>query len=396
MSPANSALSSGEPDTLSSHSISRRLWIGSSLAVLAGTAIDVGGAGGCTPTAPAATPVPTVPKAVLIRLGLNENPFGPSPSAIRAIEGQLATLSRYTGDEAAALAQQVAAIEQVPTEQVVLGEVLEPLGAYLVQEDGARKEIVYSTPGYTALADAAQSAGGAGVGVPLDARLENDLAALREHVGASTRALFVVNPHNPSGTVSDAAVFHEFVSEMARRTLVIVDEAYLEFLDDFAVRSSVRHAREGENVAVFRTLSKIHGLAGLPFGYAVLPRRLAEELRRRGVGNTRSLDRLAVAAASASLRDTSFVASVRSKVAIERARWAAILDALGVRRTEARGNFVFFETRRPHADIAAAMRSRGVDIGRPFPPLEQWARVSIGLPDENAYAQAALREVLRA
>jgi histidinol-phosphate aminotransferase len=325
---------------------------------------------------------------------LNENPLGPSPAVIRAIEGQLGALSRYTADEAAALAQQIAAIEQVPTEQIVLGEVLEPLGAYLVQDDGARKEIVYSTPGYTALADAAKAAGGAGVGVPLDARLENDLANLRERVGASTRALFVVNPHNPSGTVSDAAVFHEFVSDTARRTLVIVDEAYLEFLDDFAVRSSVRHAREGENVAVFRTLSKIHGLAGLPFGYAVLPRRLAEELQRRGVGNPRSLDRLAVAAASASLRDTSFVASVRSRVAIERARWSVILDALGVRRAEARGNFVFFETRRPHTEIAAAMRSRGVDIGRSFPPLDQWARVSIGLPEENAYAQAALREVL--
>jgi histidinol-phosphate aminotransferase len=327
---------------------------------------------------------------------LNENPFGPSPAAIRAIEGQLGTLSRYTGDEAAALAQQIAAMEQVPTEQIVLGEVLEPLGAHLVQEDSARKEIIYSTPGYTALADAAQAAGGAGVAIPLDARLENDLTALRERVGASTRALFIVNPHNPSGTVSDTAVFHEFVRETARRTLVIVDEAYLEFLDDFAARTSVSHARAGENVAVFRTFSKIHGLAALPFGYAVLPRPLAEELRRRGVGHPRSLDRLAVAAASASLRDTSFVASVRGKVAVERARWSATLDALGVRRTEARGNFVFFETRRPHDQIAAAMRSRGVDIGRSFPPLEQWARLSIGLPEENAYAQTALREVLRA
>jgi histidinol-phosphate aminotransferase len=330
MSLANSALSSGDLDTLSTPSISRRLWIGSSLAALAGMAVDVGAAGGCAPTSPTATPVPTIARAVL-RLGLNENPFGPSPAAIRAIEGQLGTLSRYTGDEAAALAQQIAAIEQVPTEQIVLGEVLEPLGAHLVQEDGARKEILYSTPGYTALADAAQAAGGASVGVPLDARLENDLPALRERVGASTRALFIVNPHNPSGTVSDTSVFHEFVSEMARRTLVIVDEAYLEFLDDFAARSSVSHARAGENVAVFRTLSKIHGLAALPFGYAVLPRRLAEELRRRGVGNARSLDRLAVAAASASLRDTSFVASVRGKVAVERARWSATLDALGIR-----------------------------------------------------------------
>jgi histidinol-phosphate aminotransferase len=135
----------------------------------------------------------------------------------------------------------------------------------------------------------------------LDNRLENDLAALGGRVGASTRALFLVNPHNPSGTVSDAAAFHAFVSEMARRTLVIVDEAYLEFLEDFAVRTCVSHVRAGENVAVFRTFSKIYGLAALPFGYAVLPHGLAGSLKRRGVGSARSLDRLAVAAASASL-----------------------------------------------------------------------------------------------
>src|SRR5208282_2223622 len=106
------------------------------------------------------------------------------------------------------------------------------------------------------------------------------------------------------------AAFHALVSEMARQALVIVDEAYLEYLDDFAARTCAAHVRAGENVAVFRTFSKIYGLAGLPFGYAVLPRELAAGLKRRGVGHPRTLNRLAVVAAAASLRDAPFVASV--------------------------------------------------------------------------------------
>src|SRR5262249_30869817 len=135
-------------------------------------------------------------------------------------------------------------------------------------------------------------------------------------------------------------------------------------------------------------------LAGLPFGYAVLPTGVAEALTRRGVGHARSLNRLAVAAAAASLRDSAFVTSVRATVASERTRWSALLDSLGVRHTAARANFVFFETGRPHAEFAAAMSARGIDIGRSFPPLERWARISLGLPEENALARSALREVL--
>ena len=224
---------------------------------------------------------------------------------------------------------------------------------------------------------------------------ENDLAALRGHVGSGTRALFLVNPHNPSGTVSDPAAFHAFVSEMARQTLVVVDEAYLEYADDFATRTCAAHVRATENVAVFRTFSKIYGLAALPFGYAVLPHELAEALKRRGVGHPRTLDRLAVTAAGASLRDAPFVAAVRARIASERARWSVTLDSLGARHADARANFVFFETGRPHAEVAAAMRARGVDIGRSFLPLDRWARISIGLPEENALAQSALGEVLR-
>lgn len=157
------------------------------------------------------------------RLSLNENPFGPSPAAIAAIRENLDGLARYTGDEAAALVEQISALERVPADQIVLGEILEPLGLQLALAGGPGGEFVYSVPGYTALVDAAQPAGGVVVAVALDAELRNDLAALRAAVNARTRALFLVNPHNPTGTVNEPAALRTFVREASRQTLVIVE-----------------------------------------------------------------------------------------------------------------------------------------------------------------------------
>ena len=135
---------------------------------------------------PAAAPVPRHP----IRLSLNENAFGPSPLVRPAIERELGRLNRYADDEAAqSFAEQIAAYERVPVSQVVLGEVLQPLGLYLGSQGGPGGEFVYSTPGYLALIDAAAHVGGVGVPVPLNARYENDLPALRAKVRARTRAV---------------------------------------------------------------------------------------------------------------------------------------------------------------------------------------------------------------
>ena len=182
---------------------------------------------------------------------------------------------------------------------------------------------------------------------------------------------------------------------MSDRTRVIVDEAYLEFEPDFAQRTVAGLTRAGRNVVVFRTFGKIYGLAGTPMGYAIVPTELAISLKRAGIGVPGTLDRLALAAAVGSLRDMHYVAMVRAKVIAEREEWNTLFDAMRLRHSDSRGNFVFFETGRPHQDIAAAMHAKGIDIGRAFPPLEHWARVSIGLPRENAMARAAIASFLR-
>lgn len=331
------------------------------------------------------------------RLSLNENPFGPSPLALEAIRADLPNIARYaTAAEADALAARIAAYEGVPVSHVVIGEVLEPLGRHLALRPGpggAGGEFVYSNPGYTALVEAARPFGGTGVPVPLNDRLENDLPALLAAITPRTRALFLVNPHNPSGTASGAAELHAFLREAAARTLVIVDEAYLDYTDDYERATAVALIREGADVVVFRTLGKIHGLAGLQIGYALAPAPLADSLRQAGIGRPGSLNRLAVAAAEASLRDTARLAETRLKTAAGRSAWLAALDELGLRRTDARGSFVFFRTGRPHREVAAAFLAEGIDIGRGFPALDDWVRVTVGTPDENARAIAALRRI---
>jgi histidinol-phosphate aminotransferase len=330
-----------------------------------------------------------------IRLSLNESPFGPSPHALQAIEQQLTGLGRYTGDELAELTNTIATRENIETKHIVLGEILNVLGLYLSAHGGPAGEFVYSEPGYTALVDSVAPAGGTVIGVPLNDRLENDLPAIAAKINERTRAVYLVNPHNPSGTVSESGQFINFVHELSKRALVIVDEAYLEFTPDFAERTVAKLVRDGAQVAVFRTFSKIYGLASLSIGYTLAPADLAASLKQFGVGAFFDLNRLSVVAANASLKDTDHVASVRDKVAAERDAWHALFLDRKVRFTQSYGNFVFFDSGRPQQQMAAALAARGINIGRSHPPLDNWVRISIGLPEENAIARKAVADLLR-
>ena len=362
------------------------VWSRRSMLKLAGATI-AGLATGPLSAAPA-LPSATGP----LRLNFNESAFGPSPKALAAIRDALGEVQRYVGaDEADALVAQIADLERVERNQVLVGEVLEALGAHLALSGPSGGEFVYSEPGYTALVDAVAPYGGKVVPVPLDARAGNDLPALAAKVGATTRAVFVVNPHNPSGTLADAAAFRDFVRTVAAKAVVIVDEAYLDYVDDAASRSAAPLVRDGANVIVFRTLSKIHGLAGASIGYALAPPALVAALRQRGIGGAHSINRLSLVAARASLADREHLARVRATVTRERATWHALLDDLGLRRSDSRANFVFFDGGRPQAQASAALLRENVRIARAFPPYDTWLRISIGLPTENDIARAAVR-----
>jgi histidinol-phosphate aminotransferase len=342
----------------------------------------------------ASTSLAVAPPAGLTRLSLNENPLGPSPLAAEAIQNALTGIARYAGDDARALEQQIAKREGVSPDQIVLGEILDSLGLQLALDGSTGGEFIYSEPGYTALVDAVAPGGGVVIGIPLNAHLENDLPAIAARVTDRTRAIYIVNPHNPTGTASEAAPFKAFLREMAQRTTVIVDEAYLEFEPDFAQKTAVELTRSDANVVVFRTFGKIYGLAGMPIGYAVAPKAVAASLKGNGIGAAHTLNRLALTAAAASLRDLGYVDRIRLKVIEERQKWHNLLDTIGRRRSDSRGNFVFFETGQPHGVAAAQLISEGIEIARAFPPFDHWVRISIGLPAENVRARDAIKKLL--
>lgn len=355
----------------------------------------VGGMGAALAVSTAACATSPGAPASIERLSLNENAYGPSPRVLQAIESNLGRLERYVdADEVARLTNGIAALERVAPEQVVLGEILEPLGLQLAASRTGGGEFVYSTPGYTALIDAATPLGGAGRPVPLNASLENDLPALSAVIGPSTLAVSLVNPHNPSGAVDDAVAFDRFIEQSAARTLVVVDEAYLEYTEnEFETRSAIRFARAGANVLVFRTLAKVYGLAGISLGYGVAPVALAQRLRAAGIGSPHSLNRLSLVAAEAALGDQAHVRSVAARTRVNRERVHATLEALGLRHTNSVANFVFFESRLPAADVRTALAARNVTPGRAFPPLDRWIRITIGTEADTDRTIAALRAI---
>jgi histidinol-phosphate aminotransferase len=250
---------------------------------------------------------------------------------------ELGRINRYADASLARqFAEQIAEYEHVPVEQVVLGEILDLLGLFLGSSGGPGGEFLYSTPGYLALIDAAAHVGGVGVPVPLNAQYQNDLVALKSKVNAKTRAIYLVNPHNPTGTINDDEAFKSFLRETSRSAVVVVDEAYLEYTSDFGTRSAASLVREGANVVVFRTFDKIHGLAGMPIGYVLAPHWLADALGKEGAGEPEGLGRLNLVAASAALADTAQVVSTREAIAKERSLWLSVLRELNLPHTDTR------------------------------------------------------------
>ena len=373
--------------------LSRRQWLISSGATLAGLALssrilNQELLAQMTPERLAAV------APVKARLSLNENPFGPSPAARDAMLRELAAgkAARYPYGEVGELVELIARKEGVSPDHIVLGvgsgELLETVG---LQFGLLKGEAIYASPGYLQLPRAVEAAGGRAVPVPVNAKLEHDLGAMAAKVTAPNTVVYVANPNNPTGTVVDSAALAEFVKDVSTRAFVLLDEAYLDIADDYAGRTLVGLVREGRQLLVARTFSKIYGLAGMRIGYGVTTPKIAARLRDYALG---SLTTPGIAAAVASLQDDGYVAATRAKIVAERGKLVALLKELGRPYAESQANFVFFQTGRPHAEVAAALREHSVAIARAFPPMLDWARITIGLPEENALAREALRKVL--
>lgn len=325
---------------------------------------------------------------------LNENPFPPSPLVKQAIEAELSQIGRYSEPAAAQkLVNQIAKLENIDPDQIILGEVLGSLGLFLAGIKPDQGNIVYSVPGYTALVDAGKPAGLKGIGVSLNKALQNDLPALEKAMTPETKAVYLVNPHNPSGTVNHHNDFSDFLARASQKALIIVDEAYLEYAR-FA-QTAAGFTQKGANVAVFRTLDKIYGLAGMPIGYLLAPKALTSSLRDAGLGDPHDLGRLTIAAARTALADQKRRLFIHDYTVKNRERLTAVLDQLKLTHTASESNFVFFKTPLPVAEMREKFYQSGIIVARPFPPLNDWIRLSLGSDDDVTRIITVLNRIFR-
>jgi histidinol-phosphate aminotransferase len=328
----------------------------------------------------------------LLVLCWNENPYGPSPAARSAISLAIAEGCRYPSDEEiAALGSAIAAREDIGANHIVIGtgsgELLRALGLLYGRDGG---EIIAAQPTYDELTSYAQHWGAAMKFVPVDAQLRHDLPGMHATLSARTRAIYLCNPNNPTGTALPAAHIREFVRSLPPTVTAIVDEAYMDFAAGGETASVAGLVAEGQRVVVLRTFSKIHGMAGLRCGYAIAPADIAAQL---SAARMSSPNIFAVRAARASLADVGFVADCRQRILASRARITAELTHLKLRYAEPQGNFVFFNTGMPLARFTDLMRQRNILVGRLFPPYDTWCRITIGTEPEVTAFLGALREV---
>jgi histidinol-phosphate aminotransferase len=321
----------------------------------------------------------------------NENPYGPSPQARIALNGTVSHTCRYPEHEIEALQAALVAKEGMSADHIITGsgsgELLSALGALVGREGG---EIVAAEPTFLELPEYAKRAGATVKFVPVDAKQCHDLGAMRAAVGEKTRAVYLCNPNNPTGTTVSSASIRDFVGSLPESVTTIVDEAYLDFADDPAVQSMTDLIGAGKRVVVLRTFSKIHGMAGVRCGYAMAQPDMIVRMNDVRM-STPSI--FAMRAALASLGDHAFLTDTRRRVIASRKRIEGQLDRLGMPYAKAQGNFVFFDTGMPIGTFQERMLERHIRVGRRFPPFDNWCRITVGTEPQVETFLAALRAI---
>jgi histidinol-phosphate aminotransferase len=328
----------------------------------------------------------------IVKLASNENPRGPSPAVRAAIAAATEELCRYPDGNGFELKAALAARYQVGAEQIVLGngsnDILELVTqAFLQPGDHA----VYSRHAFAVYPLATQARGGIGIEVAaLD--LGHDLASMRRAITATTRIVFVANPNNPTGTWLPPAALEAFIASVPEDTLVVLDEAYNEYLAPERHAPSAAWVSRYPNLVVSRTFSKAYGLAALRIGYGIMHPKVADMLNR--VRQPFNVNALAQAAALAALADTAYVEESRALNDAGKRALEAGLQALGIGCGPSHANFLLIRVG-DAGRVYQRLLQQGV-IVRPVAnyALPEHLRVTIGLPEENRRFLAALKVAL--
>lgn len=338
---------------------------------------------------------PYAAQSSLIRLDSNENPNGPSARALEALRGALGEANRYPDSPEDQLREAIAKEHGVRAENIVLGcGSGETLRQCVEAYTSPTAALVTASPTFENPQRVAELLGRPVVSVPVDAKLRLDLDAMAARSGGAG-LVFLCNPNNPTATVHGDASVRGFISRIrtsSPTTTILVDEAYHEYVDEPTYRTAVPLAIADPRVIVARTFSKVHGMAGLRVGYAIAHAETARRLTAFRLGS--GVNVLAATAAMASVSDAAHVREEQRRNREAKAFARGVFEKAGYEVGASDTNFLMIDLKRDTQPVRMACRANGVAVGRAFPPLTTWLRVSIGTMDEMQRASEVFRKVL--
>ncbi|HEX3254040.1 MAG TPA: aminotransferase class I/II-fold pyridoxal phosphate-dependent enzyme [Pyrinomonadaceae bacterium] len=330
--------------------------------------------------------------ASIVRLSSNENPYGPSALALKAMTDGFSLAWRYPDEHADMLADELARLHGVPADQILLGdgsgEILKLAAAAFTGRD---KKIVTANPTFESIARHANVAGAEVVKIDLASDYSHDL---KKTLAAANGAglVYICNPNNPTASITPAKEISDFLPKLSPSTIALVDEAYHHYVESKDYESVIPLVKDYPNLIVARTFSKIYGMAGLRCGYCVTQTTNIRAMRTHQVFD--SVNIMALVAAFASLKDQDQVTRGRRLNSEVKKSVCAELDTLGYRYIPSHANFMMIDLRREVRPVIDNMRSRGVEVGRIFPALPTFMRVTIGTGPEMKQFMTTFREVM--
>ncbi len=329
-------------------------------------------------SAPAAGSVEVEP----VLLYRNENPYGPSERVLAVLRESAAAGNRYPRTEYDTLLDKLAALHKVKREQIVLGcgsgEIL-CMAAMAFLKPG--KKLVEGAPTFPALGKLAQTAGIEVADVPLNKMYEHDLPTMLDRAGNSAGLVYIVNPNNPTGSLTPRKDIDAFLAKLPANIPVLIDEAYHHFATPGgAYESFLDRSLNDPRLIVARTFSKIYGLAGMRIGYAVATPETAKRLAAGFPGWSVSV--VSARAASAALDDVDYVRLGIQRNAADRQEFLNQANARSLHPIESQTNFVMMNPQRPPDEVIEYLKKRNILIGPKYPALDKYVRISLGLPGE--------------
>ncbi|MXV14670.1 pyridoxal phosphate-dependent aminotransferase [Hufsiella ginkgonis] len=333
------------------------------------------------------------PAEITARLSSNENPFGPSPKAKKAIMEGIDGSFRYGFGGTRQLTARISEFEGLGPGMVSLSPGSSPFlkaGAAHFSKGGG--SIITGDPSYDDLTRTAAGMGAKIVKVPLTADYKLDLDAMEKAIDGSTKLVYIVNPNNPTATTVDTAKLKSFIERVSPKVTVFVDEAYIDYVKDPKSATTIDCVKKGMNVVVIRTFSKLYGFAGLRMGYMVAQPAMIQALGEYTDGAF-SISSLSVNAAVASYQDRDFMTDALAKTAASKQFLYDTLKKEGYEYIPSDANFVLFPVKMEAKKFTEEMSKRGVQLRNWKFSGKEWCRVSIGTMDEMKAFAAAFTQI---